>query len=143
MSISCARSLPTPSRARGFIVPSATAPGNPSENTLLADTVAELQKLDITLREVALDGGFMPTPTNDALAPLQAERVYISGRQEQGSRRTRRRLQRSRTGADGRISHLKRGYGLRRSRLKGDEGHQIWDGWATFTYNTDTYTTLA
>jgi IS5 family transposase len=128
--------------ARGFILPSATALGNPSENTLLPDTVAELNKLDITLREVALDGGFMPTPTNDALAPLEPERVHITGRQEQGSRRTRRRLQRYRTGSEGRISHLKRGYGLRRSRLKGDEGHQIWDGWATFTYNTDTYTTV-
>jgi IS5 family transposase len=43
---------------------------------------------------------------------------------------------------EGRISHLKRGYGLDRSRLKGDTGHQIWDGWATLTYNLDTYTTL-
>jgi hypothetical protein len=47
-----------------------------------------------------------------------------------------------RTGAEGRVSHLKRGYGLCRSRLKRDEGHQIWDGWAAFTYNADTYTTL-
>ena len=46
------------------------------------------------------------------------------------------------TGAEGRISHLKRGYGLDRSRLKGNEGHQIWGGWATLTYNLDTYTTL-
>ena len=45
-------------------------------------------------------------------------------------------------GCRGRVSHLKRGYGLRRSRLKGDEGHQIWDGWAALTYNADTYTTL-
>jgi transposase, IS5 family len=129
--------------ARGFILPPASALGNPSENTLLPDTVAELQKLELSVREVALDGGFMLTPTNDALAPLEPERVHITGRQEQGARRTRRRLQRYRTGAEGRISHLKRGYRLCRSRLKGDEGHQIWDGWATFTYNTDTYTTLA
>jgi IS5 family transposase len=127
--------------ARGFILPPATAPGNPAENTLLPDTVAELQHLEIKLREVALDGGFMPTPSNTALAD-QAGEVHITGRQEQGCRRSRRRKQRYRTGAEGRISHLKRGYGLRRSRLKGDEGHQIWDGWATFTYNADTYTTL-
>jgi hypothetical protein len=38
-------------------------------------------------------------------------------------------LQRYRTGAEGRISHLKRAYGLRRSQLKGDEGHQIRDRW--------------
>jgi len=81
------------------------------------------------------------TPTNTALEGLAGE-IHITGRQENGSRRTRRRRQRYRTGAEGRISHLKRGYGLRRSRLKGDDGHQIWDGWAVFTYNADTYTTL-
>jgi transposase, IS5 family len=43
---------------------------------------------------------------------------------------------------EGRVSHVKRGYGLRRSQLKGDEDHQIWGGWATFTYNADTYTIL-
>ena len=88
-----------------------------------------------------LDGGFMPTPTNTALEDL-TDTIHIAGRQETGSRRTRRRRQRYRTGAEGRISHLKRGYGLDRSRLKGDDGHQIWAGWATLTYNADTYTTL-
>ena len=88
-----------------------------------------------------LDGAFNTTPTNSALKGL-ADEVHITGRQERGSRRTRRRRQRYRTGAEGRVSHLKRGYGLRRSRLKGDEGHRIWDGWAAFTYNTDTFTTL-
>ncbi len=127
--------------ARGFILPPSTQVGNPSENTLLPETVSELQNLEITLREVMLDGGFMPTPTNTALENV-ADEVYITGRQESGSRRTRRRRQRYRTGAEGRISHLKRGYGVRRSRLKGDEGHRIWGGWAAFTYNAETYTTL-
>jgi IS5 family transposase len=49
-------------------------------------------------------------------------------------------LQRYRTGAEGRISHLKRSYGLRRSRLKGDDGQQTWTGWAILTYNLDTLT---
>ena len=43
-------------------------------------------------------------------------------------------MQRYRTGAEGRISHLKRGYGMDRSRLKGDEGQQIWNGWAILAY---------
>jgi transposase, IS5 family len=124
--------------ARGLILPASTAPGNPSENTLLPDTVAELQRLGISPREVALDGGFMPAPTNEALAELAPDRVFISGRQEPGSRRTNRRLQRYRTGEEGRISHLKRRYGLDRSRLKGDEGRQIWTEWAILAYNTDT-----
>jgi transposase, IS5 family len=88
-----------------------------------------------------VDGGFTTKESNTALEGLAGE-IYIAGRQETGSRKTRRRRKRYRTGAEGRISHLKRGYGLRRSRLKGDQGHQIWDGWATLTYNLDTYTTL-
>ena len=124
--------------ARGLILPASTAPGNPAENTLLPATVAELKRLGVTPREVALDGGFMPGPTNEALDELAPERVFINGRQESGSKRTRRRLRRYRTGAEGRISHLKRRYALDRSRLKGDEGQQIWTEWTILAYNTDT-----
>ena len=127
--------------ARGFILPPVSQIGNPGEDTLLPATATELQNLAIKLREVMVDGGFNVTPTNSALQDI-ADEVHITGRQERGSRRTRRRRQRYRVGAEGRVSHLKRGYGLRRSRLKGDEGHQIWDGSAAFTYNADTYTTL-
>jgi IS5 family transposase len=125
---------------RGLIVPAATAPGNPTENTLLPDTVAELQKLGITPREIALDGGFQTGPTNEALAELAPERVFIAGRQQPDSKRTRRRLARYRTGEEGRISrpHLKRRYGLDRSRLKGAEGQQTWTEWAILAYNADT-----
>jgi transposase, IS5 family len=127
--------------ARGFILPPKTKIGNPAENTLLLDTAQELKNLDITLKEIVLDGGFMPTPSNTALEDL-TDTIHITGRQETGSRRTRRRRQKYRTGAEGRISHLKRGYGLNRSRLKGDAGHQIWGGWATLSYNAETYTNL-
>jgi IS5 family transposase len=124
--------------ARGLILPAATAIGNPGEDTLLPDTIAELRRLGISPREVALDGGFNVGPTREALEDLAPERVFISGRQQPGSKRTQRRLQRYRTGAEGRISHLKRGYGMDRSRLKGDEGQQIWTGWAILAYNSDT-----
>jgi len=113
--------------ARGLILPASTRIGNPGEDTLLPDTAAELKRLGISVREVALDGGFNIGPTREALKDLEPERVFISGRQQPGSRRTQRRLQRYRTGAEGRISHLKRGYGLDRSRLKGDQGQQIWN----------------
>jgi IS5 family transposase len=39
--------------------------------------------------------------------------VFIAGRAEPGSRHTRERLAHYRTGCEGRISHLKRRYGLR------------------------------
>jgi IS5 family transposase len=112
--------------ARGYLLPVASVPGNPGENRLLPQTMAELDRLGLRPREVALDGGFVPGPTTQALAALAPARTFISGRAEPGSRRTRRRLARYRTGCEGRISHLKRGHGLRRSRLKGDQGQRIW-----------------
>jgi IS5 family transposase len=124
--------------ARGYVLPAASAPGNPGENRLLGQTVAELDRLGLTPREVALDGGFVPGPTIQTLVGVAPTRTFISGRAEPGSRRTRRRLARYRTGCEGRISHLKRGYGLRRSRLKGDQGQRIWTGWAVLAYNLDT-----
>jgi IS5 family transposase len=105
---------------------------------LLADTITELTRLGIRPREIALDGGFNVGPTTTALDDLAPDRVFISGRQQPGSRRTQRRLQRYRTGAEGRISHLKRRYGMGRSRLKGEQGHQIWTGWSILAYNADT-----
>jgi transposase, IS5 family len=101
-------------------------------------TVAELQRLGIAPREVALDGGFQPGPSNSALADLAPKTVFIAGRQEPNSKQTRRRLARYRTGEEGRISHLKRRYGMDRSRLKGDEGKQIWTEWGILAYNSDT-----
>jgi transposase, IS5 family len=124
--------------ARGLIVPAATTVGNPGEDTLLPQTVAELKRLGISPREVALDGGFNVSRTRQAFEDLTPERVFISGRQQPGSTRTQRRMQRYRTGAEGRISHLKRSYGMGRSRLKGDQGQQIWTGWAILAYNADT-----
>jgi IS5 family transposase len=124
--------------ARGYLLPAATAPGNPGENRLLDQTAAELDRLGLRPREVALDGGFLPGPTAQTLAALAPTRTFISGRAEPGSRRTRRRLARYRTGCEGRISHLNRGYHLRRSRLRGDQGQRIWTGWAVLAYNLDT-----
>ena len=77
-------------------------------------------------------------PDNDALTPLTPEWVFISGHSQPGAKRTQRCLQRSRTGAKGRISHLKRRNGLGRSRVKGGRGPQIWTGSSIVAYNADT-----
>jgi transposase, IS5 family len=124
--------------ARGLVLPASTQLGNPAEETLLPGTVAELERLGIRPREIAVDGGFKPGPTNTALQGLAPKQVFIAGRQEPGSKRTQRRLRRYRTGEEGRISHLKRRYGLDRSRLKGDQGRQIWTEWGILAYNLDT-----
>jgi IS5 family transposase len=56
--------------ARGLILPAASLPGNPVENTLLPQTIAELDRLGLTPKEVALDGGFTLGPTTGALSDL-------------------------------------------------------------------------
>ena len=124
--------------ARGYVLPAPSAVGNAGENTLLPDTVRELERLSLRPRKVALDGAFGQHKSSEQLAAIEPERVFVSGRQEPGPRRTRKRLARYRTGAEGRISHLKRGYGLRRSRLKGNVGQRTWTGWGILAYNLDT-----
>ena len=134
----CELTANTKRGARGLVLPAATAPGNPGENTLLPDTVKEIGALALRPREVALDGGFGHLKSEAQLAPIEPRRVFVSGRREPASAKTRRRLRRYRTGSEGRISHLKRGYGLRRSRLKGKAGQEIWTGWGILAYDLDT-----
>jgi transposase, IS5 family len=122
--------------ARGLIVPAASQIGSPNEPDLLPATAAELDRLNLRPRELALDGGFFPDGVARELPGPQ--RVLIAGRRSAGSRRTNRRLAKFRVGIEGRISHLKRRYGLRRSRLKGHPGARTWTAWAILAYNLDT-----
>ncbi len=124
--------------ARGFILPAAHAPGNPSENRLLHQTTAELAHAGIKTQEIVADGGFLLPQTQEAFPDLNDDQIQLSGRHEPGSRRTRKRRARYRTGIEGRISHLKRGYGLGRSRLKGHNGMRTSTGWAILAYDLDT-----
>ncbi len=86
----------------------------------------------------SLAGGGPQAAGNHSLAELAPERIFISGHQEPGSRRTNQRPQRYRTGAEGHISHLKRRYGMGRSRLKGHDSQRIWTEWGILAHNTDT-----
>ena len=132
--------------ARGFVLPPATAPGNPGEEKLLPATIAELERLGLKPAEVAVDGGFPVRSTSAAFESLEPERLFIAGKRSTAagaSKRTRDRLASYRTGSEGRISHLKRDYGLRRSRLRGEQGTKTWVGWSALAYNLDTYAIYA
>jgi IS5 family transposase len=124
--------------ARGLRLASGQWGRQPGENTLLPGTAAELQGLGWRHGRWR-DGGFGHRRSEEQLAEIEPGRVFVSGRQEPGSARTKRRLRRCRTGIEGRISHLKRGYGLRRSRLK---GQRTWTAWAVLAYDLDTFTVL-
>ncbi len=122
--------------ARGLILPAATQIGSPNESELVARTGDRLDELGLRPRELALDGGFAPGPVQEHLPP--PDRTFIAGRQSAGSKKTNRRLAKFRVGCEGRISHLKRRYGLRRSRLKGHDGARTTAAWAILAYNLDT-----
>lgn len=129
--------------ARGLLLPPKLAAGSTHENALLPATAAELDQLEITVREAAVDAGFLRTRTEQALAGAGAPEVFIAGDPDNaGSRRTRRRRARFRVGCEGRISHLKRNYGAGRTRLKGTQGARIWENWAVLAYDLDTVARL-
>ena len=118
--------------------PGRSGAGNPAENTLLPHTAAELERAG-TVRGRSCRRR-VPARTDHRRVPrIGPTTIHIAGRHEPGSRRTRKRRARYRTGIEGRISHLKRGYGLRRSRLKGRDGTRIWTGWAILAYDLDTF----
>lgn len=123
--------------ARGLILPPKLEPGSTHDNTLLPATVGELERMGIGLREAAFDAGFTETLAATLLEPIGCT-VFVAGISDPPSRRTKRRLARYRVGSEGRIAHVKRRYGVGRSRLRGTEGARIWEGWAVLTYNLDT-----
>jgi IS5 family transposase len=129
--------------ARGLLLPPKLQAGSTHENALLPATTAELAAVGITVREAAVDAGFLRTRTEQALAQADSPEVFIAGDPgNAGSRRTRRRRARFRVGCEGRISHLKRNYGAGRSRLKGTQGARIWESWAVLAYDLDTVARL-
>ena len=128
--------------ARGLLLPPTVAVGSAHEDSMLPATVAEAKELELRPVEAVFDRGFTTKATLAAMAELGST-VFISGSPlNDGSRRTRKRLASHRVGCEGRISHLKREYGGRRSRLKGETGAKIWAGWTALAYNLDTVARL-
>jgi transposase, IS5 family len=129
--------------ARGLLLPPKLEAGSTHENALLPSTAAELAAVEITVREAAVDAGFLRARTQQALAGAGNPEVFIAcDADNAGSPRTRRRRARFRVGCEGRISHLKRDYGAGRSRLKGTQGARIWESWAVLAYDLDTVARL-
>lgn len=123
--------------ARGLLLPPKLEPGSTHDNTLLAETVSELERLDIPLCEAAFDAGFTEKVADTLLEPRGCT-PFIAGVSKPPSPHTHRRLRRYRVGAEGRIAHVKRSYAAGRSRLRGTEGARIWEGWTVLAYDLDT-----
>ena len=137
----CGITSRTTDRARGYILTTSTAEGNPGENELLPATLARLDAQGITIREAAVDGGFGKHVTAEAFTNSAQDDVTVWNPNAPApeSKRTGRRLYCYRAGAEGRISHLKGSYGMNRSRLRGAARSRAWCAWAILAYNLDTH----
>ena len=93
-------------------------------------------------RAVTADRGYGEPGVEDDLRGLGVRKVAIprkaktsQARRSVEHARAFRRLVKWRTGSEGRISHLKRGYGWDRARLDGQRGAAIWCGYGVFAHN--------
>lgn len=116
---------------------------NPSDTALLKPVVKGHKRLfRKRLKAVAGDRGLYSQANEDWLKGSGVKRVSIPKRGKiSGERRSYqkqswfKRLQRFRAGIEARISLLKRKFGLKRSRMRGSRGVNIWVGQGIFTQN--------
>jgi IS5 family transposase len=116
---------------------------NPADTTLLRPVVKGHRRLfRKRLKAVAADRGFYSQANEDWLEGSGVKRVSIPKRGKVGKERRSyqkqpwfQRLQRFRAGIEGRISLLKRKFGLKRSRVRGNSGTKTWVGQSIFTHN--------
>jgi IS5 family transposase len=136
---------------RGFIADHRVEQGNPPDAPQLVPVVERVA--EVTGRVAATvvgDRGFGTAANDRALAERGVARVGLQrkGRPSPARaalERTRafRRLRNWRVGIEARISHLKRGFGLRRTRLRRLPGAKAWVGLGVFAYNLQRMTVVA
>ena len=116
---------------------------NPSDTGLLKPAVRGHRRLfRKRLKAVAADRGFYSRANEEWLKQNGVKQVGIPVRGKASIEKRReqkqpwfRRLQRFRAGSEGRISLLKRKFGLDRSLMRGNNGTETWLGQGIFTHN--------
>jgi IS5 family transposase len=136
---------------RGFICDHQLQRGNPPDAPQLVPAVQRV--MAVTGRPpstVVADRGFGTAANDQAVAALGVKRVGLQrtgtpGKARLAVERTRafRRLRNWRVGIEARISHLKRSFGLRRTRLRRLGGARTWVGLGIFAYNLQRMTVAA
>jgi IS5 family transposase len=98
---------------------------------------------------VVADRGFGTAANDQAIEALGVKRVGLQrtgtpGKARRALEQSRafRRLRNWRVGIEARISHLKRSFGLRRTRLRRLGGARTWVGLAIFAYNLQRMTVI-
>ena len=135
----------------GIVLDHTVEPGNPADAPQLAPAIQRvIRRTTRTPRTVTADRGYGERGVDDALNDLGVRRVVIPRkgrpnpvRQAEEHRPAFRRTVKWRTGCEGRISTLKRGYGWDRTRIDGTEGTRIWTGHGVLTHNLVKISALA
>jgi IS5 family transposase len=136
---------------RGFVADHQLQQGNPPDAPQLVAAVERVAKVTGRVAGTVVgDRGFGTAANDRALAELGVKRI---GLQRKGTvsaaravlERTRafRRMRNWRVGIEARISHLKRGFGVRRTRLRRLPGAKTWVGLGVFAYNLQRLTVVA
>jgi IS5 family transposase len=136
---------------RGFVADHQLHKGNPPDAPQLVPAVQRV--IGVTGRPpgtVVADRGFGTAANDQAVEALGVKRVGLQrtgtpGKARLAWERTRafRRLRNWRVGIEARISHLKRSFGLRRTRLRRLGGARTWAGLGIFAYNLQRMTVVA
>jgi IS5 family transposase len=125
--------------AEGFVVAHEVYLGNPPDASTLQTAVAKAKAIGMRVKTVLADRAYGNQVGDQALAAegIQDKVIPRVGQADpvEATRAWRRRY-RFRAGCEGRISHLKR-RGLRRTRLKGHGGAQMWAGYGILAHNLD------
>ncbi len=127
----------------GVVLDHTVEQGNPPDAPQLAPAVKRvITRTGRTPLTVTADRGYGEAKVEDAVHDLGVRNVVIprkgkpgKARQATEHRSAFRRTVKWRTGSEGRISSLKRGYGWDRTRLDGTEGARIWTGQAVLAHN--------
>ena len=127
----------------GIVLDHTVQQGNPPDAPQLAPAVARVKKrAGRTPRTVTADRGYGEAAVDQQLTEVGVKNVVIprkgkpsQDRRAEEHRKPFRRTIKWRTGCEGRISHLKRGYGWDRGRIDGLEGTRIWAGHGVFAHN--------
>jgi transposase, IS5 family len=135
----------------GIIADYAVEQGNPADGPQLAPALARVIKLTgKTPATVTADRSYGEQSIEDDLHGLGVRHVVIPRKGKPGKARQAaerrpafRRAVKWRTGSEGRISTLKRGYGWDRTRLDGIEGARIWTGHGVLAHNLVKISALA
>jgi transposase, IS5 family len=117
--------------------------GNPPDAGLLVPAIERVvRRVGKIPKAVTADRGYGQARVEDELTGLGVKQVVIprkgkpsAVRRDLEQQRPFRRLVKWRTGAEGRISALKRGYQMDRTRIDGIDGARTWTGHGVLAHN--------